>query len=55
MYEEEQMEDKSKYKVSLRGIEDEDTTPISTYFGGGGHRGASSFGVDKSTFDKWKV
>jgi hypothetical protein len=33
-YEENLMKDKNKWKVSLRSVEDEDTTPISKYFGG---------------------
>ncbi|CAA6663129.1 unnamed protein product [Spirodela intermedia] len=42
-------------KVSLRSVGPEDTTPISQAHGGGGHRNASSFMVDSSEFEKWKV
>ncbi|KAM7250388.1 hypothetical protein ACFE04_022271 [Oxalis oulophora] len=42
-------------KISLRSIESEDTTPISQEFGGGGHRNASSFMLNSSEFDQWKL
>jgi nanoRNase/pAp phosphatase (c-di-AMP/oligoRNAs hydrolase) len=42
-------------KVSLRSIGDVDTTPISISFGGGGHKNASSFNVDMSVFESWKL
>jgi len=42
-----------EYKVSLRSI-GEDTTEISTKYGGGGHMQASSFFVPKSIFEEWK-
>eukprot|EP00026_Physarum_polycephalum_P012299 Phypoly_transcript_12593.p1 GENE.Phypoly_transcript_12593~~Phypoly_transcript_12593.p1 ORF type:complete len:312 (+),score=48.60 Phypoly_transcript_12593:26-961(+) len=44
-----------KLKVSMRSIENEDTTEISTKFGGGGHISASSFLIDESEFEKWKI
>jgi len=47
------MGDHSKMKVSLRSIGDEDTTVISQFFGGGGHRNASSFIVDTIDFETW--
>ena len=49
----EAMGDRSKMKVSLRSIGDEDTTDISQAFGGGGHRNASSFIVDTIEFESW--
>ncbi|CDP07998.1 unnamed protein product [Coffea canephora] len=42
-------------KISLRSIENEDTTQISQEFGGGGHRNASSFMLASTEFKKWKV
>lgn len=39
-------------KVSLRSI-GEDTTVISQTYGGGGHRGASSFMISREEFNKW--
>ncbi|KAF7822002.1 DHHA1 domain protein [Senna tora] len=47
--------DDNKLKVSLRSLDNEDTTPISQEFGGGGHRNASSFMVSSEQFEKWKV
>lgn len=44
----------SKYKVSLRSIGDVDTTAVSKAYGGGGHKNASSFIVDKALFDSWR-
>jgi len=55
VYEEENMEDKSKYKISLRSIETEDTSVIAKHYGGGGHQGASSFLLDKLLFEKWRI
>lgn len=52
-YIEEAMGDRSKMKVSLRSVGDEDTTDISQAFGGGGHRNASSFIVDTIEFESW--
>jgi nanoRNase/pAp phosphatase (c-di-AMP/oligoRNAs hydrolase) len=48
------MQDKSKYKISLRSVPEEDTTVISQMFGGGGHKNASSFALDCSEFMQWK-
>ncbi|WVZ74171.1 hypothetical protein U9M48_022385 [Paspalum notatum var. saurae] len=42
-------------KISLRSLEQEDTTSISQEYGGGGHRNASSFLLSVSEFDRWKV
>ncbi|KAL5815398.1 hypothetical protein ACOSQ3_026181 [Xanthoceras sorbifolium] len=42
-------------KISLRSVENEDTTPISQDFGGGGHRNASSFMLSAAEFEQWKV
>ena len=44
-----------KIKVSLRSIGDFDTTAISQQYGGGGHKNASSFNVDKAVFESWRV
>jgi len=45
---------KDKIKVSLRSIDVYDTTAISQCHGGGGHRNASSFVVEKALFDGWR-
>ncbi|GJQ08583.1 hypothetical protein GpartN1_g374.t1 [Galdieria partita] len=45
----------NKVKVSLRSIGDWDTTKISEYFGGGGHRNASGFVTLWDTFQSWIV
>lgn len=42
-------------KISLRSIDNEDTTPISQKFGGGGHRNASSFMLRADSFQQWKI
>ncbi|PIN19440.1 hypothetical protein CDL12_07881 [Handroanthus impetiginosus] len=42
-------------KISLRSINDEDTTLISQQYGGGGHKMASSFLIDHAEFQRWKV
>ncbi|KGN63972.1 uncharacterized protein LOC101214462 [Cucumis sativus] len=42
-------------KISLRSVNEEDTTPISQEFGGGGHRNASSFMLSSTEFQKWKI
>ncbi|XP_073143406.1 uncharacterized protein [Henckelia pumila] len=42
-------------KISLRSVNDEDTTPISQEYGGGGHRNASSFMLSSAEFQQWKV
>ena len=41
-------------KVSLRSLSHFDTTPISSYYGGGGHKSASSFVVSRSVFESMK-
>lgn len=38
IYREERLGDPSKYKISLRSVAEEDTSIISKYFGGGGHK-----------------
>ncbi|GJD11966.1 hypothetical protein Gasu2_60820 [Galdieria sulphuraria] len=45
----------NKLKVSLRSIGDWDTTRISEYFKGGGHRNASGFVISLETFQSWIV
>jgi hypothetical protein len=48
--------DPSKIKVSLRSIgENEDTTPISQVYGGGGHHNASSFICNTAEFEAWRT
>ncbi|XP_028805543.1 uncharacterized protein LOC114760456 [Neltuma alba] len=42
-------------KISLRSLGNEDTTPISQEFGGGGHGNASSFMLSSEQFEQWKV
>ncbi|XP_047334072.1 uncharacterized protein LOC124937765 [Impatiens glandulifera] len=42
-------------KISLRSGEGEDTTTISQKFGGGGHKCASSFMLNSTEFEKWKL
>ena len=44
----------TSYKVSLRSIEEEDTTVVSKRFGGGGHKNASSFMLAKEQWAEWK-
>lgn len=41
-------------KISLRSVKNEDTTPISQKYGGGGHRNASSFMLSLTEFGRWK-
>ena len=53
VYEEAALGD-ATFKVSLRSIGDVDTTLISKYFNGGGHKNASSFNIDKVVFEQWK-
>ncbi|KAH1152375.1 hypothetical protein GYH30_045719 [Glycine max] len=50
-----ELENDQRLKISLRSVENEDTTPISQEFGGGGHRNASSFMLTADEFEKWKV
>lgn len=42
-------------KISLRSVENEDTTPISQKYGGGGHQNASSFMLSSAEFDRWRT
>uniref|UniRef100_A0A0D9VJL0 DHHA1 domain-containing protein n=1 Tax=Leersia perrieri TaxID=77586 RepID=A0A0D9VJL0_9ORYZ len=42
-------------KISLRSLNEEDTTSISKEYGGGGHRNASSFLLSVTEFDRWKA
>eukprot|EP01087_Luapelamoeba_hula_P014731 TRINITY_DN4365_c0_g1_i2.p1 TRINITY_DN4365_c0_g1~~TRINITY_DN4365_c0_g1_i2.p1 ORF type:complete len:253 (+),score=59.02 TRINITY_DN4365_c0_g1_i2:114-872(+) len=44
----------SVYKVSLRSIDDEDTSVISRCFQGGGHKNASSFNLPVDTWQQWQ-
>ncbi len=53
LYVEPAMGDPSKVKVSLRSIGDEDTTVMSAFFGGGGHKNASSFIISRQSLDDW--
>ncbi|CAI9270448.1 unnamed protein product [Lactuca saligna] len=48
------LKDDEILKISLRSIEDEDTTVISQKHGGGGHRNASSFMLKCGEFEQWK-
>ncbi|KAL8457168.1 hypothetical protein ACS0TY_035131 [Phlomoides rotata] len=50
-----ELENDSMLKISLRSVNDEDTTPISQEYGGGGHRSASSFMLNNAEFQRWKV
>ncbi|KAK1406669.1 hypothetical protein QVD17_42177 [Tagetes erecta] len=50
-----ELEDDQMLKISLRSIDNEDTTSISQKHGGGGHRNASSFMLNCDEFRKWKV
>lgn len=44
--------DKQKYKVSLRSSQQgADVSSIARFFGGGGHKNAAGFGVDRKSFD----
>ncbi|KAK9048738.1 hypothetical protein SSX86_032296 [Deinandra increscens subsp. villosa] len=49
-----ELNDDQILKVSLRSIENEDTTAISQKHGGGGHRNASSFMLTSQEFEQWK-
>ena len=44
-----------KYQVSLRSVGDYDVSVIAKYYGGGGHKNASGFLVDKSTGRKLEL
>lgn len=48
------MNDPTQLKVSLRSLGEEDTTPISQHYGGGGHRNASSFICAADEFEGWR-
>ncbi|KAL9155464.1 hypothetical protein ABFS82_09G005100 [Erythranthe guttata] len=50
-----ELENDLMLKISLRSIKEEDTTPISQKYGGGGHRCASSFLLNYAEFQTWKV
>lgn len=41
-------------KISLRSLGSDDTTEISKAYGGGGHRNASSFLINRNEYMKWK-
>lgn len=41
-----------KTKVSLRAVDGFDSTVISKHYGGGGHKGASSFMVQTTDYEK---
>jgi len=54
-YEEAGMPDAdTSYKVSLRSIQEEDTSVIAKSYGGGGHKNASSFLLAREKMDEWK-
>uniref|UniRef100_A0A5B7BD01 DHHA1 domain-containing protein n=1 Tax=Davidia involucrata TaxID=16924 RepID=A0A5B7BD01_DAVIN len=55
VYEVPELQNDHLLKISLRSVENEDTTPISQEFGGGGHRNASSFMLSCAEFERWKV
>lgn len=50
-----ELENDQLLKISLRSVDQEDTTTISQKFGGGGHRNASSFLLSFAEFEQWKV
>ncbi|KAI7731485.1 hypothetical protein M8C21_016933 [Ambrosia artemisiifolia] len=50
-----ELNDDQMLKISLRSIDNEDTTSISQKHGGGGHRNASSFMLSCQEFEQWKV
>ncbi|KAI3724623.1 hypothetical protein L2E82_36406 [Cichorium intybus] len=50
-----ELKDDEILKISLRSLENEDTTFISQKHGGGGHRNASSFMLKCHEFEQWKV
>ncbi|KAK7364172.1 hypothetical protein VNO80_12623 [Phaseolus coccineus] len=49
-----ELENDQLLKISLRSVENEDTTPITQEFGGGGHRNAGSFMLTADKFEQWK-
>lgn len=50
-----ELKDDEILKISLRSLDNEDTTFISQKHGGGGHRNASSFMLKRHEFEQWKV
>eukprot|EP00927_Polykrikos_kofoidii_P053703 TRINITY_DN4826_c0_g1_i1.p1 TRINITY_DN4826_c0_g1~~TRINITY_DN4826_c0_g1_i1.p1 ORF type:complete len:343 (-),score=76.36 TRINITY_DN4826_c0_g1_i1:126-1154(-) len=54
-YQEPGLSDDSKIKLSFRALGEEDTTPISRHFGGGGHAKASSCVVAMELFETWRT
>jgi len=55
-YREKGMSDPTAIKLSLRGVgENTDTTPVSSAFGGGGHKLASSCIVPAEEFSSWQA
>ena len=54
-YEVEELQAQGLIKVSLRGVGEEDTTPVTRHYGGGGHAKASSCNVDKGVFESWRI
>lgn len=50
-----ELKNDQRLKVSLRSIGEEDTTLISQNYGGGGHKNASSFLINSTEFQGWKV
>ena len=48
-------EDAGQWKVSLRSLGAFDTTELAKRYHGGGHLNASSFVVDRSVWDSWRV
>jgi nanoRNase/pAp phosphatase (c-di-AMP/oligoRNAs hydrolase) len=44
-----------KYQVSLRSVGDFDVSKIAKYYGGGGHRNAAGFIVDRSKGQKLRL
>jgi nanoRNase/pAp phosphatase (c-di-AMP/oligoRNAs hydrolase) len=54
IYEEPKMSNAdSKYKISLRSLQDEDVSVVAKQFGGGGHKNAASFIIEKKAFELW--
>ncbi|XP_076951780.1 uncharacterized protein LOC143625285 [Bidens hawaiensis] len=50
-----ELKDDQVLKISLRSVDNEDTTSISQKHGGGGHQNASAFMLRCQEFEKWKV
>lgn len=44
-----------KIKLSVRGVEGENSLEITECFGGGGHKGASSCNVDLAALESWRA